>query len=793
MNTVRELHRGTDVPSSGGKSVAVLVHGYLWPILFAALPIFFSTANAQQITVLQSTPALRLADVEVGFNGVYRVGFWTPVTMTFTASEEVQIQADYELLDGDDVTYRIRNHFDFDMGGTKKVVVMIKVGRKPLVMKIHAIRGGLTHKPPFLGEWSWQDRVSKNVLTSTQEAMLEVGGATGLAELTRDLWQNNPDQMRVVPLTDVSALPTDPRALEPFTGIILTTVLNDPKRQPNAEQVHALDEWVRGGGRLLLFATGQFSADPLTPAAPILTLLPGRVKGLEPLRRYAEWEDYSTTDIPIPATQALDEQPLRVPAWDEITGETLLSAGKIPLVIDRARGLGKIRFVAADLSQPPFSNWTEARRPLLKRLIPWYLTAETDNASYVGGQVSRLGYDDLAGQFRTALNQFSGTHVAATWFWLLFGLALLYVALWFPLQGHFLKREVGAPMRWLLALVLLSASGFAAGYITKSSGNAKEQLNTAEVVDLRPVDGTIQARAWAAFYTVNAREISIYADPLESLNLKDPRRQFEWQGLPGGGWGGLDSQLAGPTLTGQPYKLDDIFYGNATQVTLPAGGSKTMSVRWSAQGAPQSVTPLQKRASESGVRGVIRNELGVSLKDCLLIHADWALPLGDLAPGASIDLATKADVGLSAASALTGKRGKGGGVNVVYPRESNDLKLILKMLLLHRAAGGTRYTGLWHRYLMGLDASAKLDENQAVLIGWGPPQTEWKIIEDDPTATEVWQDKFKRTSSADAKVLGERVTAVRIWLPVETRNASDAAPANVTTLRWPGNAGGSEK
>ena len=84
---------------------------------------------------------------------------------------------------------------------------MIKVGRKPLVMKIHAIRGGLTHKPPFLGEWSWQDRVSKNVLTSTQEAMLEVGGATGLAELTRDLWQNNPDQMRVVPLTAPNVQP----------------------------------------------------------------------------------------------------------------------------------------------------------------------------------------------------------------------------------------------------------------------------------------------------------------------------------------------------------------------------------------------------------------------------------------------------------------------------------------------------------------------------------------------------------------------------------------------------------
>ena len=84
-----------------------------------------------------------------------------------------------------------------------------------------------------------------------------------------------------------------------------------------------------------------------------------------------------------------------------------------------------------------------------------------------------------------------------------------------------------------------------------------------------------------------------------------------------------------------------------------------------------------------------------------------------------------------------------------YDRQSTDLVEIARMLTLHQAAGGERYTGLNNAPLRGLELTSLSQLGRGVLIGrLEIPGAKWKLNGQETPAT-------------------RQMTLVRLVLPVE--------------------------
>ncbi|MDX1962744.1 MAG: hypothetical protein SFX18_06300 [Pirellulales bacterium] len=789
-----------------------------------------------------------LGPLRVGIGPILRVGFETavhiPCRLGSTANEPQTLIIELEILDGDDAPLIVRSPPTMLQPRESTTIrMLVKLGRQPLKITARAIdaevavvnspneRGGGGTRPftnqtlatQTLATQTWTPPPNSILRNSQQAYWLEIGGTSILTDLAKELWgRARHDPLISVPLTDLGNLPENGLAYSGCTGIMLTVRLDQANQQLTELQANALRHWVAGGGQLLLCvsavpARGGTSSLEIVKNHSFSTLLPGEIRQIVPFRKFTAWESYLNAEEPIPVTEATPS--LLVPVWRDMRGSTLLASDGVPLIIDEAVGLGRIRTCIIDFSQEPWVNWHASRKKLLQELLPWPLTAEVDSGNYVGNQVARLGYDDLAGQFRTALQQFDGQQVDSGRFWWIFLLAGLSALFWLILWR--LRERMSVWLIW--GAVFLQSAGL--GWLFAATDYApigqSPRANVAEIVDIDSSTGWVQSQAWGAIYSENAAEINLRAFPKlkELLEQQCVACQLDWFGIPGTSWGGLDSQLASTSLIAEPANLWNPPVLSLTPLvganyhaslprapivcappglrhfTLPAQFSRCFTVLGQWQGDAALPPPLQKRPNESGLRGTIHNDLHISLDDCWLLHDQWAMPLGRLEPGKLVALDELAGTGMSVGSQVAGKSNiRGGSQLQQYPREQASVPQILKMLAFHRAAGGTRYSGLWNRYLSQLDQSEKLRKH-AVVIGWGPAawhlrQTELREASGTQMDSSVFEGKGLQVEAQQ--------TLYRIWLPVEKLDtstsldnsppatATPAAGARPTTLRWPG-------
>ena len=94
-----------------------------------------------------------------------------------------------------------------------------------------------------------------------------------------------------------------------------------------------------------------------------------------------------------------------------VEGRIEAAKADLPLVIRSPRGFGQVVFLAADLDQPPLAGWAD-RKLLAARL----LDLPTAEAPLEDAPAIPYGYNDLAGQLRSALDQFPGVcRVPISW------------------------------------------------------------------------------------------------------------------------------------------------------------------------------------------------------------------------------------------------------------------------------------------------------------------------------------------------------------------------------------------
>jgi hypothetical protein len=681
-----------------------------------------STSSAPDAVESEDASKVAIEGVRLGFNGVYKVGRWTPLAVTLRSNgkEPIKGELTVEVVDGDGAATLIREPGVSIAPRTSIVVrMLVKPGRPRAPVKVRF------ESPAGAVERTFAENDIQPALLATQELFLEIGRPIGLDRLRQYSSGASLDLPAATTEKDPDTLPAIWLGYDAVDVVSVTT--SDPQMLAawDARRVDALERWVRLGGKLILcvgrngatFSTKQEIPDSTT--SPLSRFLPGRVvRVVERVPR--EWESLFSASEPMPG-QIQTAQLEGVQGQIELSDK--LSDSIIPLVVRTPYGFGEVLFVAADLDQPPLADWSAQTKLLLRLLDRAEIAAGSPAARDSSVQGIRLGYTDLNGQLRAALGRFAGAPVVP--FWPVFLLALGYAAALFPLEfalARWLRPRFEAA--WVLLPLVLGGGAIGVWFLATEWKGRETLVNKIEVIDVDLTSGAVRGHVWLGVYSPREDAYDLALSPSGQGPATINAQQLSWLGLPGTGLGGMNSQVGTLAQFEHGYEFEPS--GSLAGVPFAAWSSKSFEAAWQSSGTASPVQ-LGERGSDAQPRGVFKNATRITLRDCKLLYNRRSYDVGTLAPGQSVDFGLKRSL-LTIQSYLTGRRPVGDKEQATpFEPDGSDLQRIVRAILFHDAAGGRQYTSLSNRVYDRLDLSGQLRLDRAVLLAIGPPATRVSI------------------------------------------------------------------
>ncbi len=533
-----------------------------------------------------------------------------------------------------------------------------------------------------------------------------------------------------------------------FTG-------GDEGFQLQPAQRDAIVDWVKVGGRLVLCAGSRAAA-----LGPLAELIPGRVAGVKPLRSLGALSQYAGTSQAIDLADD-DDQAVAMTMLTDVTGvvevydpESRRETGA--LVVRQPLGFGQVVFIGLDLDQPPFVAWPEQGR-LVSRLLRDGKGTRGNRAIGHSDKVVHVGYTDLSGQLRSALDQFNGvTRVEFAW---VAGLLVVFVALVGPADYFILRRLGRMHWTWLTFPFVVVLFCLIALLLVEKLRGSQVRVNQLDIVDVDLASSVVRGSTWASVYSPATRAVQITAaaDGADSL--------LAWNGLPGTGLGGLDARVPA-SLFSDPYDIEKSPDGDrycVSRAPVLAAGSKGFARRWKASldDARAGDASQLKVTSDGVLKGTLQNPLAVPLQDVMLVFNNLVMRIdGELAPGDEVAVDSLRLLNLqwrlTRRTVVTKKRD---AEDINQPWKPGELNVprIVEMLMFHEAAGGSTYTEMEHRYRASLDLTGHLELGRAMLVGRAQDASCDLQIDDRPAS----------------EYEGSRWTYYRIVLPVADMPVSE--------------------
>jgi hypothetical protein len=435
-------------------------------------------------------------DVEVGWEGHYRAGRWAPLFVTVADTSPraciIEVSAPHSPTVGMLVSTQVTASAT---PATYPIYVPLGHGTNDVLV---VLRDARTQRR--LAEWPpLDDRMQMRLMSAPVEVLI---GTAGRGPSLRTLaGAAAARQARVeLPFLAPAVLPSHPTGYDSFDGF----VLNQPDlNQLSFEQQQALIDWVRCGGRLIMWP----GPDPLPPASPIVAALP--------------------VSIGENITLRIDPKLLQQAGLAERFGETgsramtaredaeaieLFGAGG-PVAWRRDCGLGQITVLPIDPTFFVFSSELHAAnfwRPLLRGIIDIPEAEEQPSTAYRGwgdASVQRRSFafrqlSDRLGDVPGA-GQFGFSYVAIV----LIALMLIVGPIdWLVLR--YLGRQ---PWTWFTTtgwIVLVTTGAIYVGHILKSGDLHYRSLRVIDQVD----DATIAAHDLSCIYAPRTAQYEVRAE-----------------------------------------------------------------------------------------------------------------------------------------------------------------------------------------------------------------------------------------------------------------------------------------
>lgn len=630
-------------------------------------------------------------------------------------------------------------------------------------------------------------------LRETQGLILVVGStAAGVDSGAAQMACPGAFKPRVARLASASQLPQSLDAWELIDVLVVTTQEVSVLESWDAASLKRLALWVRHGGTLVL-SVGK-NADAWSRNPLWASFLPGTLEKVLPVRETAAMEVFAQSPIPVTLLGVSEKYRIPVAKFSGLppAAEVRAQQFDLPLILRRGWGLGQIHWVTFDLEHPAITNW-EGRGSLIAALLDF-----PEKSRWIEKQLRGLesGYDDLAGQLRSALDAFDGLRPVS--FGLLCGLFLLYLGVIGPGCWFLCKKlpRGGELASW--SLFLASVAGASGLLLAITSPQTAPRLNQIQVVDFVPECGEVRQALWGNLWVPNACTLDVsFTDSGPNGTVRESSGKVRnssdsadepsenqswlaWFGLPGDWLGGMDSRVAVSSGFNSPEKesrLKSCRFSDDQMNGVPFRARSTQSFCASRWLRPARLPDFGKLHdfNQSRVLGEIRNPLPLPLRHCLLFYGNWAYEIGTLAPGQSVTL-DETSVYFGAAALLVDadfiedhsiKSSVGlRRVNRPYQRSSHDLEYVMRTMLFHAKAGGRSYSGLNHQYQHFLDASSLLSCRTAILYG---------VAENEPSAspTESFFTHFALRNSTSGTAIpltnsqDRNVQIIRAFLPVE--------------------------
>ncbi|HEX5106203.1 MAG TPA: hypothetical protein VFV87_20430, partial [Pirellulaceae bacterium] len=485
-------------------------------------------------------------------------------------------------------------------------------------------------------------------------------------------------------------------------------------------QIDAIAQWVRLGGRLIL-CVGARGEKLLAEGGPWAALAPGKLADVSPLRDGTGLETFTASKLPHGEERYERDRPL-VSRLTDASGTVLVEEGGAisanrPLIVHAPRGLGQVTYVGIDLDHPALASW-KGRPSLIARLLQGKEPREQSDRE-ANRSVTHLGYEDLVGQLRAALDQVPTVKIVN--FTTVSILTIVYLLLIGP--GDFLLlSRLGWPRQvtWFTFPLVAIALGAVAWLFGSQSHGEKVRLNQAELVDIDASSGVARGTVWAHLYSPATDhfdlQMQIEPPPTSSPgNAAQPQGWLAWQGLPGESMGGLASRQVS-LAAADPYSIS-LPRPQPTMENLPVqvASSKSLSGRWWAQVDVQAKNQLAEN-QYGVVTGTFEQPLPFELTDCLLIHGEKLYRLGKLPAGHTVHMDDFAPLNLEARlTERTVVLSK--DVSTPWRKDLVDVPRILLMMMFHEAARGSSFTGLTNRYQPYVDLTEQVRLGRAVLVG----------------------------------------------------------------------------
>jgi hypothetical protein len=660
----------------------------------------------------------------VGFDGKYKVGDWAPVWITVKGgARDSAGRLELTALDGDGVeaTYVSADSppLSISAGESATSLHYVKFGRvrSSLTVRLRDPQSVLAERAFGPGEFP-------QPIPSGRELILAVGGDAGLAESARQMRRRPEEQIVTATIDDASLLPDDWRGYDSIDTLVLLTSRAEFLDQLDPARRDALVQWVRLGGRVLLSAGSQ-GERTLGESGILAELAPGPLAGVVAQRRTGGLEQFISAGE-------------RLPVGDAEGGELLMAVfanprGRIevaeasgpasrPMVLNYPVGFGQVTLITVDVDSGPVALWRE-RPKLMRRLLEGSSSQSQPSEQGGGrGKVSHIGYEDLSGQLRAALDVFPGiTLIAFSW---VAALIVLYVALIGPVDYFFLRRFAGRMERtWFTFPAIVALFCLAAWAGVRFSRVDRLLVNCVEVVDVDVASGQARGSAWAHVYSPATERFDVSLNPRAAAPPAEGKSGslVTWQGLPGAGLGGMNSTAG--KLFNAPYEIVTDDEDGAVRIEprgmpIQVRSTRSLAARWWSvveTGDAGEVTTT----TDGLLNGVINNPLNVSLRECQLAYHHWSYRVpGELAPGGRIRINRQLPDG-NLVWRLTKKYVGEDYKEFATPWDeaNRDVPRVIEMLLWHEAAGGRSYTGLLHRHHAEADLSHQLRTGRAILIG----------------------------------------------------------------------------
>jgi hypothetical protein len=704
-----------------------------------------------------SGSAAATPDIRVGLSSAFKVGRWTRLEVSgrFAPSANLRLEVDAPDPDGSAVAYHSEPFAPgsgadapigllFKMGrldGTLRVRVLdgerlvtsraLRVGADPdadvrtpfrqsvyLVGNVQAARDA--GAPPLATGKPDITRIAK-LLTVSNDSAAAGGGSTALAE--------------VVDIDSFAALPTRPDAYDAFDSVLLTERfdLDEPRSR-------ALEQWVRGGGHLLI-AIGRDADSFEKNSHALAAWLPVKVQGAVKLKDLSPVETFCRRSSRI---MGANEEPLDAAKLSAPGGQESIPSLAGPLLCRVAYGLGRVTVFGLDLSAPPLANWNGA--PDLAQRLFEVEESQAQRNQTVSNRLTQTGITELATQIDASLDDFPAVSRFTVWhvMGLLAALVLIVGPLDFLLVHKLLRRP---ELTWVtFPLLALAAAGSVLYWSAEAKGN-RVMLNQLDVLDVDAGSGWSRAHSYSLIYSPDNRRFNVTAEADAPRQAQAPTSaaaplRLGWRGRPETTFGGM--YRTGGVEISRPGYAESAGCQELEELPIAVWSTKSLEADWSAQ------TGLVESQLESRglghLGGTLRHHFPEPIEDWIVAfghqvfrprtdaQTERPLPLLPDVPWAPQSASQRELGGYLTGATQSYVETQSGHLEELrtehadYDPLNRDPLDILRMLTFHGEAGGTLYTGLGNGALRQFDWSPLLDLNRAVLIGRiRKPLTHWKV------------------------------------------------------------------